>query len=47
DLSAQKGEALIARAYSHFILVNLFGKHYNTQTSDTDLGVVYMERPET
>ncbi|MDR1525852.1 MAG: RagB/SusD family nutrient uptake outer membrane protein [Tannerella sp.] len=42
-----KGEALLARAYSHFILVNVFGQHYNPQTSETDLGVVYMDRAET
>ncbi|MGQ1944944.1 RagB/SusD family nutrient uptake outer membrane protein [Ornithobacterium rhinotracheale] len=46
-LSEQKGEALITRAYSHFILVNIFAKHYNKQTSDRDLGIVYMEEPET
>lgn len=36
----------MARAYSHFVLVNLFGKHYNTSTSSTDLGVPYMTAPE-
>ncbi|MCK0204518.1 RagB/SusD family nutrient uptake outer membrane protein [Ornithobacterium rhinotracheale] len=46
DLLAEKGEALVARAYAHFILVNVFGRHYNTQTSETDLGVVYMEKSE-
>ncbi|EGD35012.1 hypothetical protein HMPREF9071_0438 [Capnocytophaga sp. oral taxon 338 str. F0234] len=43
ELRASKGEALVIRAYAHFILVNLFGKHYNTQTSNTDLGVPYLE----
>lgn len=47
DLSAEKGEALIARAYLHFVLVNMFGKHYNKTTSDKDLGIVYMSAPET
>ena len=47
DLSAEKGEALITRAYSHFILVSVFCKHYNTITSDTDLGIPYMEKSET
>lgn len=46
DLTAQKGEALVARAYAHFVLVNVFGKHYNTETSETDLGVPYMEKAE-
>lgn len=45
--SAVKGEALLARAYGHFMLVNLFGKHYNAQTAARDLGVPYVEEPET
>jgi hypothetical protein len=45
--SAAKGEALVARAYAHFVLVNLFGKHYNTTTSSTDLGVAYVDAPIT
>ena len=45
-LEAEKGEALIARAYAHFVLVNIFAKHYNKQTSGTDLGIVYMEKAE-
>jgi hypothetical protein len=47
NLLAEKGEALITRAYSHFILVNVFCRHYNTTTSSTDLGIPYMETPET
>ncbi|CAM1358370.1 RagB/SusD family protein [Tenacibaculum soleae] len=47
SLSAEKGEALITRAYGHFVLVNMFSKHYNTQTSDTDLGIPFLENPET
>jgi len=47
DLSAEKGEALITRAYGHFILVNVFCKHYNETTSGTDLGIPYLEEPET
>ena len=46
ELSAAKGEALVARAYAHFVLVNLFGKHYNSTTSSKDLGVPYMTAPE-
>lgn len=45
-LKAEKAEALITRAYSHFILVNVFAKHYNSATSGTDLGVPYMEKAE-
>lgn len=47
NLAPLRGEALITRAYNHFILVNLFSNHYNTQTSGTDLGIPYMEKPET
>ncbi|HYG19670.1 MAG TPA: RagB/SusD family nutrient uptake outer membrane protein [Ohtaekwangia sp.] len=45
--NAQKGEALLARAYTHFMLVNLFAHTYNTQTSDTDPGIPYVTDPET
>ena len=47
DLSAEKAEALLCRAYNHFILVNVFCIGYNPETSSTDLGVPYMEKPET
>ncbi|RXQ92932.1 RagB/SusD family nutrient uptake outer membrane protein [Ancylomarina salipaludis] len=47
NLLPEKGEALITRAYSHFILVNVFCKHYNAQTSATDLGITYMTKSET
>ncbi|MDR3219936.1 MAG: RagB/SusD family nutrient uptake outer membrane protein, partial [Dysgonamonadaceae bacterium] len=43
----QRGEALMVRAYNHFYLVNIFGKHYSEKTSETDLGVPYVEEPET
>lgn len=41
-LRESKGEALLCRAYAHFMLVNLFAHAYNSQTSQTDLGIVYM-----
>jgi tetratricopeptide (TPR) repeat protein len=47
ELLPYKGEALIARAYNHFILVNLFCLHYNKQTSTQDLGIPYMDHAET
>lgn len=47
NLLAEKGEALITRAYSHFVLVNVFCKHYDPATSSTDLGIPYMEKSET
>lgn len=37
-----KGEALIARAYAHFMLVNIFSLNYNSATADKDLGIPYM-----
>lgn len=46
ELSGSYGEALLARAYAHFILVNVFCLNYNAQTSDKDLGIPYMDKPE-
>lgn len=47
DLSAERAEALLCRAYNHFILVNVFSIAYNPQTSSADLGIPYMEQRET
>lgn len=47
ELRPHRGEALLARAYAHFVLVNLFGKPYNGSTSTQDLGVPYVTQPET
>lgn len=47
DYSAQKGEALVARAYSHFMLVSIFSKMYDSATAATDLGIPYVTGPET
>jgi len=47
DMNGQKGEALVARAYAHFMLVNFWGKHYNPTSSETDLGIPYVTEPET
>jgi hypothetical protein len=44
--AAQKGEALVARAYSHFMLVTLFSKVYNPTTSAIDPGIPYVTDPE-
>lgn len=44
---AVKGEALLTRAYGHFMLVNLFAKHYNASSASRDLGVPYIDEPET
>ena len=47
DLSAERSEALLCRAYNHFILVNVFCIAYNPETSTSDLGIPYSEKPET
>ncbi|MCM1502265.1 MAG: RagB/SusD family nutrient uptake outer membrane protein [Bacteroidales bacterium] len=47
ELAPYRGEALLCRAYAHFILVNMFCKAYNPATADTDLGIPYMDKPET
>jgi hypothetical protein len=44
---AQKGEALVCRAYAHFMLVTFFAKMYNVNTAGTDLGIPYVTTPET
>ncbi|GAO42586.1 RagB/SusD family nutrient uptake outer membrane protein [Flavihumibacter petaseus] len=45
--AAQRGEALVARAYSHFMLVNFFSKFYDSTTAATDPGIPYVTVPET
>jgi hypothetical protein len=48
DMSAQKGEALMCRAYGHFILVNIFAQAYKDESaSAADLGIPYTTEPET
>lgn len=46
-LNPQRGEALLIRAYMHFALVNTFCQHYTESRGETDLGITYMEEPET
>lgn len=46
-LKASLGEALICRAYNHFMLASVFCKAYNPATATTDLGIPYMDGPET
>lgn len=41
-----RGEALIIRSYCHFILVNLFARHYDVATAKNDPGVPYVVKPE-
>ena len=45
-LRAAKGEALICRAYAHFVLVNIFCQQYDPNYPD-DMGIPYMEKAET
>ncbi len=40
------GEALLLRAYLHFMLVNIWAKPYNPATADVDLGIPYLSKPE-
>ncbi len=43
---AQKGEALVARAYAHFMLVTFYAKPYDAARSGTDIGIPYVTEPE-
>lgn len=45
--TAQKGEALVARAYAHFMLVTFFAKFYDASTAAQDPGIPYVTEPET
>lgn len=48
DIDSQKGEALLCRAYAHFILVNIFSQAYKDETaSKSDVGIPYVTEPET
>ena len=46
QLTAQRGEALLTRAYSHFMLVTLFAKAYDPATATSDPGIPYVTAPE-
>lgn len=41
-----KGEALVARAYAHFMLVTLFSRAYNPATAAVDPGIPYVTETE-
>lgn len=45
-LDAAEGEALIIRAYHHFLLVNLFSMQYRGAESMNDQGIPYVTVPE-
>lgn len=44
--AGQKGEALVARAYAHFMLVCLYAKAYDPATASQDMGIPYVSEPE-
>ncbi len=46
DYKNQKGEALVARAFSHFMLVCFFSKFYDPATAASDPGIPYVTVPE-
>ncbi len=47
EVNALRGEALISRAFHHFILVNIFSKAYrDDELSKQDLGIPYITEPE-
>lgn len=46
NYSSQKGEALVARAYAHFMLVTFFANVYDPNTAATDPGIPYVTEPE-
>lgn len=48
NMDAEKGEALLSRAYAHFVLANVFCQAWkNDEESKKDLGITYMLEPET
>ncbi|MDE0470938.1 MAG: RagB/SusD family nutrient uptake outer membrane protein [Ekhidna sp.] len=46
ELDQFKGEALVARAYAHFMLANFFSMRYDPSTADTELGIPYVLEAE-
>lgn len=46
QFNAQKGEALLARAYGHFMLVTFFSKFYEAGKTNDSPGIPYVTEPE-
>ncbi len=44
--NAEKGEALVCRAYAHFMLVTFFSKPYKPGEPNTNPGIPYVFKPE-
>ena len=47
NLKAYRAEALLCRAYAHFMLTNIFCMNYSKEHSATDVGIPYTTEPET
>ena len=47
NMDAEKGEALLSRAYHHFLLAGVFCQAWKGEASKQDLGITYMMQPET
>lgn len=47
SLDAARGEALMSRAYHHFMLAVTFCQAYRNSTADFDMGLPYVREPET
>jgi tetratricopeptide (TPR) repeat protein len=48
NLNPLRGEALLCRAYNHFVLVNIFCQSYkDAEASKKDVGIPYITEPET
>lgn len=47
EMRAYRGEALLCRAFAHFMLTNIFAMHYSKAHAATDPGVPYTTAPET
>ena len=48
NMDAEKGEALLSRAYHHFLLAGIFCQAWkNAEDSKKDMGITYMMQPET
>lgn len=46
NYNAQKGEALLARAYAHFMLVNYYCQFFDPQQTNDSPGIPYVTVPE-
>ncbi|WP_447641366.1 MULTISPECIES: RagB/SusD family nutrient uptake outer membrane protein [Chitinophagaceae] len=46
NYTAEKGEALVCRAYAHFMLATLYSKPYDPATAANIMGIPYVTKPE-